>query len=176
MLTVVSQIPNEPITFPTDPTHANRDEDAIIAFTWAHFHDNTSAPEWLLRLPMTKAAVRSLDTTTSFLKEKTGNDVQKFIVAGASKRGWATWTTGAVDKRVVAICPMVMGTSLGSRNLSLQPLGLKERKKKCKGQAAEEEEIEEERKGRCCFSLWAWLDFQTLAVLHLFRYAPSLFL
>jgi len=29
-------------------------------------------------------------------------------VAGASKRGWTTWTTGAVDPRVIAIVPIVM--------------------------------------------------------------------
>ena len=31
--------------------------------------------------------------------------VEKFVVSGGSKRGWTTWTTAAVDKRVVAIVP-----------------------------------------------------------------------
>lgn len=30
------------------------------------------------------------------------------MVAGASKRGWTTWTTAAVDKRVFAAIPIVM--------------------------------------------------------------------
>ena len=34
--------------------------------------------------------------------------VDKFVVAGGSKRGWTTWTTAAVDPRVVAICPIVI--------------------------------------------------------------------
>jgi hypothetical protein len=31
-----------------------------------------------------------------------------FFLAGASKRGWTTWTTAAVDTRVVAAVPIVM--------------------------------------------------------------------
>ena len=34
--------------------------------------------------------------------------VDKFVVCGGSKRGWTTWTTAAVDKRVVAIVPFVI--------------------------------------------------------------------
>jgi PhoPQ-activated pathogenicity-related protein len=34
--------------------------------------------------------------------------VTEFVVAGGSKRGWTTWTTAAVDKRVVAIVPIVI--------------------------------------------------------------------
>ena len=37
-----------------DPTQKSRNEDAIIAYTWYHYIMNTSDPEYLLRLPMTK--------------------------------------------------------------------------------------------------------------------------
>ena len=34
--------------------------------------------------------------------------VSKFVVGGASKRGWTTWTTGTVEPRCAALVPVVM--------------------------------------------------------------------
>lgn len=109
--TVVSElfdIPNEPLVFANDP-YGPRKEDEIIAYTWRKFIE-TGDSTWPLRLPMTKAAVRAMDTVTSFAASKQGGEhvVNRFVVTGASKRGWTTWTTAAVDKRVVAIVPMVI--------------------------------------------------------------------
>jgi PhoPQ-activated pathogenicity-related protein len=49
-------------------------------------------------------------TVTSFCSSPDGGKVKMdgFVVAGGSKRGWTTWTTAAVDKRVVAIIPCVI--------------------------------------------------------------------
>lgn len=104
----VFDIPNEPLTFTGDP-FGPRDEDQIIAYTWRKYVDNGGST-WPLRLPMTKAAVRAMDTVMSFAASKKGGGhrVDHFIVTGASKRGWTTWTTAAVDPRVVAIAPMVI--------------------------------------------------------------------
>jgi PhoPQ-activated pathogenicity-related protein len=57
---------------------------------------------------MTKSAVRAMDMLVDFAAKELKFEMGKFIVAGASKRGWTTWTTGAVDSRVVGIIPMVM--------------------------------------------------------------------
>lgn len=103
------QVPNQPLTF-ADDGHP-RVEDGIIAYTWDKFL-KTGGEKWLARLPMTKAAVRAMDAVTAFCASKAGGGlkVDRFIVAGASKRGWTTWTAAAVDDRVVAIVPIVIDT------------------------------------------------------------------
>lgn len=54
----LQQIPNQPIVFNKDPSQKRRYEDAVIAWTWKEFIENTSDPYILLRMPMTKASVR----------------------------------------------------------------------------------------------------------------------
>lgn len=100
-------IPNEPLTFTEDGK--KRTEDEIIAFTWKKYME-TGDEEWPLRLPMTKAAVRAMDTVQDFLKKPEGGavEIKDFVVCGGSKRGWTTWTTAAVDPRVKAIAPAVI--------------------------------------------------------------------
>jgi PhoPQ-activated pathogenicity-related protein len=105
----LQQIPNQPIVFSADPQHKKRSEDAFIAFTWWHFINNVTQPYWLARMPMTKAVVRAMDTIQEFSRTLRGVPaVENFMVAGASKRGWTTWTTAAVDKRVIAFVPIVI--------------------------------------------------------------------
>ncbi|XP_059147478.1 autocrine proliferation repressor protein A-like [Physella acuta] len=113
----IKQIPNQPTVFWADPTLMNRTEDAVIAWTWREFLSNGSNPEILLRLPMTKAVVRGFDTVSAYMKIIAGIDIQKFVVAGASKRGWTTWTTAAVDKRVIGMVPCVMDLLNFQKNL-----------------------------------------------------------
>lgn len=101
------QIPNQPLYFSDEyPTPRGRSEDAMVAWTWKHFLEDPSQPEWLARLPMTKASVRALDTLAAFRAPH--QTITKFGIAGASKRGWTTWTTAAVDKRVIMMMPIVM--------------------------------------------------------------------
>ena len=57
------QVPNQPVEFAGDPLGKRRSEDAIIAFTWWKWITDPNAnPEWLVHLPMAKAAVKAMDT------------------------------------------------------------------------------------------------------------------
>ena len=100
-------IPNQPLSFYGESR--KRTEDAIIAFTWKKFLE-TGDERWPARLPMTKAAVRAMDATQEFMASEAGgrNKIARWVVTGGSKRGWTTWTTGIVDKRVIAIMPVVI--------------------------------------------------------------------
>ncbi len=103
----LKMVPNQPLIFGNDGRE--RVEDDLIAYTWDKFL-KTGDEKWPARLPMTKSAVRAMDTVTAFLGSEAGGKVtvDKYVVAGGSKRGWTTWTTAAVDDRVVAIAPIVI--------------------------------------------------------------------
>lgn len=100
-------VPNQPLTFAGEARQ--RSEDAITAYTWDKYLA-TGDDTWPLRLPMTKSAVRAMDTVTAFCRSAEGGGiaVERFVVGGASKRGWTAWTTAAVDSRVVAVVPVVI--------------------------------------------------------------------
>lgn len=104
-------VPNQPLTFAGET--ATRVEDAIIAYSYDKYMDGFAegAPDktWPALLPMTRAAVLAMDTIQNVLGS--GGDpvqVNKFVVTGASKRGWTTWLTAAADDRVQAIMPLVI--------------------------------------------------------------------
>lgn len=105
------QISNQPVIFADDPQQRGLTEDALIAYTWDHFLNDSSNPEWLNRFPMVKASARALDCITEFMQFKYPQNqvIDSFTVSGASKRGWVTWLLAAVDrKRVKRIVPVVL--------------------------------------------------------------------
>ncbi|MCE9582072.1 MAG: PhoPQ-activated pathogenicity-related family protein [Planctomycetes bacterium] len=112
VIAIVEQVPNEPI-------FGGKDEDEILAYTFQQFLE-TKDESWPALLPMTKSVMRAMDATQAFVKQKFDLKIEKFVVTGASKRGWTTWLTAAFDNRVEAIAPMVIDTLNMPRQMKLQ--------------------------------------------------------
>lgn len=112
MLAVVADVPNQPL-------FDGRKEDALIAFTLKKFEQSGGDLSWPLLLPMVRAAACAMDVVSAFAKERDGTPVSRFLLSGASKRGWTTWLTAAVDRRVKGIAPMVFDMLNFREQLSL---------------------------------------------------------
>ncbi len=109
---VLKQVPNQPI-------FDGLTEDGAISYTFEQFLKTRDA-EWPLLLPMVKSAVRGMDAVQEFAKKEWSLDIQNFTLTGASKRGWTTWLTASVDKRVNAFAPMVIDTLNMGAQMKLQ--------------------------------------------------------
>jgi PhoPQ-activated pathogenicity-related protein len=106
----IHNIPFQPLTFAND-SFGERYEDAIITYGWRKFLEGGAKDEdaiWLARFPMTKAVKLGMDAVTDVVEKNYQKTINSFVVGGASKRGWTTWTTAATDDRVVAIIPVVI--------------------------------------------------------------------
>lgn len=92
---------------PFQPMFGDLREDGLIAHTFVEF-TKTGDPTWPLLLPMVKAAVEAMTAAATQAREQWAAEIDEFIVTGASKRGWTTWLSAAVDDRVKGIVPMVI--------------------------------------------------------------------
>jgi len=100
IVSIIRQTPNQPLF--DDLT-----EDELISFTLHNFKNDNDFT-WPLLFPMVKTAVKAMDAVQEFSEKELSHNLNRFVVSGASKRGWTTWLTGAQDPRVVAIAPMVI--------------------------------------------------------------------
>jgi len=76
-----------------------RTEDSLIAYTWDKFL-RTGDAKWPARLPMTKAAVRAMDTVTAFCGSAEGGNVK------------VDWINGAVQRHAINVGFAVQATDL----------------------------------------------------------------
>ena len=103
----VRQVPNQPFYFKADDIPQDFKEDDIVSRSFELYLD-TGNEEWPIYLPMVKSVVKAMDASSEFLAQELDLGIEYFSVVGASKRGWTTWLTAAVDQRVIGIVPTVI--------------------------------------------------------------------
>ncbi|EBA4960068.1 PhoPQ-regulated protein [Salmonella enterica] len=100
----VSNVPNQVLSYQGVTTPLA--EDDSVAYSWKLFiGDAQKYQNASLHIPMAASVSQAFRLAK---KELAQHHITKFIVAGASKRGWAAWLTALSDPDVDAVVPFVM--------------------------------------------------------------------
>lgn len=91
---------------PNQPLFGDLSEDRLLAETFDRYK-KTKDDSWPIIFPMVKSTLRAMDALQEFMQKDQNIRLNKFLITGASKRGWTTWLTPVVDDRVMGISPMV---------------------------------------------------------------------
>ncbi|MEA9903223.1 PhoPQ-activated protein PqaA family protein [Xanthomonas campestris pv. raphani] len=101
---VLSDLPSQALTYRDDGT-ARREDDSV-AHTWSLLMKAPAQRKTLpLHVPMAAAIARTMSLAE---RELAPLRIHRFILAGASKRGWASWHAAIADQRVEAVVPFVI--------------------------------------------------------------------
>lgn len=100
----VSNVPNQVLSYQGVTTPLA--EDDSVAYSWRLFIGDTQKYQNAsLHIPMAASVSQAFRLAK---KELAQHNITKFIVTGASKRGWAAWLTALSDPDVDAVVPFVM--------------------------------------------------------------------
>ncbi|WXT33000.1 PhoPQ-activated protein PqaA family protein (plasmid) [Salmonella enterica subsp. enterica serovar Infantis] len=100
----VSNVPNQVLSYQGVTTPLG--EDNSVAYSWKLFIGDTHKyQDASLHIPMAASVSQAFRLAK---KELTQQNINKFIVTGASKRGWAAWLTALSEPDVGAVVPFAM--------------------------------------------------------------------
>ncbi|EAA5488435.1 PhoPQ-regulated protein [Salmonella enterica subsp. enterica] len=100
----VSNVPNQVLSYQGVTTPLG--EDNSVAYSWKLFIGDTHKyQDASLHIPMAASVSQAFRLAK---KELTQQNINKFIVTGASKRGWAAWLTALSAPDVGAVVPFAM--------------------------------------------------------------------
>lgn len=100
----VSNVPNQYLSYQN--ADKSLKEDDSVARSWALFMQDPAVRKLMpLHIPMAASVSQAMRLAK---KELASQGINKFIVTGASKRGWVSWLTAIADPDVEAIIPFAI--------------------------------------------------------------------